>query len=36
MKNNEIVELMKKLDKSQFDCIKETMKTMIENKKVAD
>ncbi len=33
MKQEEIVELMKNLNKTQLEVIKETMKTIIENKK---
>lgn len=33
MKQNEIIELMKSLNKTQFEVIKETMKTIVENKK---
>lgn len=33
MKQEEIVELMKNLNKTQLEVIKETMKTIIESKK---
>ncbi len=33
MKKEEIIELMKSLNEAQFEVIKETMKTIIENKK---
>lgn len=33
MKQEEIVELIKNLNKTQLEVIKETMKTIIENKK---